>query len=52
MSKKEGKQDYTTVSIPMTLAEKIDEILEKEGYQNRADFVREAVRKLLSELEA
>jgi len=42
---------YKTVSIPIKLAEKIDAALEKGGYNNRPDFVREAIRRLLKELE-
>lgn len=42
---------YTTISIPVELAEKIDAALEKGGYNNRPDFVRDAIRRLLKELE-
>jgi metal-responsive CopG/Arc/MetJ family transcriptional regulator len=45
------ERDYTTVSIPMGLARKIDLILDKEGYKNRSDFVLYAVRKLLEMYE-
>lgn len=46
------KQKYTTVSIPLDLAQKIDAILEKGAYKNRPDFVRDAIRRLLkSEVE-
>lgn len=50
----EGKEerDYTTVSIPLTLAEKIDKVLGKGGYRNRTDFVCDAIRRLLEEKEA
>jgi len=50
--KEEKQQNYTTVSIPMPLAEKIDETVKEGSYQNRADFVRAAIRKLLSEVGA
>ena len=47
----ETERDYTTVSIPIDLAEKIDKIAREKGYQNRADFVRDAIRRLLEDLE-
>lgn len=51
MSKKGKKRDYTTVSIPINLAELIDEIIVSEkGYKNRPDFVVDAIRKRLREL--
>jgi len=43
------ERDYTTVSIPIDLAIKIDQVVKKGGYQNRADFVRDAIRRLLEE---
>lgn len=49
MEEKE-ERDYTTVSIPIDLAQRIDKMLGK-GYQNRADFVRDAIRRLLDILE-
>ncbi|MFQ5759283.1 MAG: ribbon-helix-helix domain-containing protein [Candidatus Bathyarchaeia archaeon] len=42
---------HTTVSFPLDLAERIDRVLSKGGYQSRSDFVRDAVRRLLKELE-
>lgn len=47
----EKEHEYTTVSIPIDLASKVDKTLEKGGYQNRADFVRDAIRRLLEKLE-
>lgn len=44
-------QKYTTVSIPLALAERMDRVLKKGGYQNRADFTREAIRRLVLEIE-
>lgn len=44
-------RDYTTVNIPTHLAEKVGEIMKREGYLNLGDFVREAVRRRLDELE-
>ena len=44
-------RDYTTISIPLSLADKIDEAVKKWGYQSRADFVRDAIRRLLESKE-
>ena len=52
MKEKDENQGYTTISIPISLAEKIDEAIKKGLYQNRPDFVRDAIRKLLKEKEA
>jgi metal-responsive CopG/Arc/MetJ family transcriptional regulator len=46
------ERNYTTVSIPKDLAEKIEEILPKSGYLGIADFVRDAVRRRLEQMEA
>jgi len=50
-SKPKRERNYTTVSIPLSLIKKIDNILDREGYQNRADFILEAIRNRLAELE-
>jgi len=44
-------RDYTTVSIPKHLAEKMRKILKRSGYQSMAEFVRDAARRRLEELE-
>ena len=49
MAETKEERDYTTVSIPLTLAERIDKIVAKGLYSNRPDFVRDAVRRLLEE---
>jgi|GEM_PF-1842621 len=44
---------YTTVSIPDFLIRRVDTVVDnknKYGYQNRTDFVFEAIRKRLREL--
>jgi metal-responsive CopG/Arc/MetJ family transcriptional regulator len=46
----EKEREYTTVSIPIDLAEKIDGVLEKCGYRNRPDFVCDAIRRRLGEV--
>ena len=42
-----------SVSIPESLMQEIDKILEKEklGYESRPEFIKEAVRKRLEELK-
>lgn len=47
---KTRKRTYTTVSIPLALMSRIDQILEKEGYRNRSDFILESIRRRLDEL--
>ncbi|MCL1977296.1 MAG: ribbon-helix-helix domain-containing protein [Candidatus Bathyarchaeota archaeon] len=47
----EKTRDYTTVSIPLDLMNKIDNALKKGGYQNRSDFVRDAIRDRLKGLQ-
>jgi len=44
---------YTTVSIPVSLAEKIDGVVEsgRYGYKNRPEFVCDAIRRRLEELK-
>lgn len=42
---------HTTASIPLDLAERVDRVLIRGGYQSRSDFVRDAVRRLLREFE-
>jgi metal-responsive CopG/Arc/MetJ family transcriptional regulator len=41
------ERNYTTVSIPCEIAERIDRILKIKGYSSRSEYVREAVRKQL-----
>ena len=47
----EKERDYTTVSIPLNIASKIDEALKNSGHINRTDFVRDAVRTYLKTFE-
>ena len=56
VKKDEEKNDlrnYTTVSIPVALIKKVDAVIESgaHGYRNRADFVLDAIRKRLRELD-
>jgi metal-responsive CopG/Arc/MetJ family transcriptional regulator len=43
--------DYNTASIPLALMKRIDQIIEKEGYRNRSDFILESLRRRLDELK-
>jgi Arc/MetJ-type ribon-helix-helix transcriptional regulator len=45
-------RDYTTVSIPFSLTERIEDFLKtgEAGYQNRTDFVLDAIRMRLRQL--
>jgi metal-responsive CopG/Arc/MetJ family transcriptional regulator len=47
--KTKKERDYTTVSVPNSLINRVDEVVknEKYGYPNRSDFILEAVRKRL-----
>ena len=49
-----GRGKFISVSIPESLVQEIDKILEKEklGYESRPEFIKEAVRKRLEELRA
>jgi Arc/MetJ-type ribon-helix-helix transcriptional regulator len=46
-----GKKEYVTVSIPVELAKKIDELIEsgKGGYVSRQEFVNDAIRRRIEE---
>lgn len=46
------RKSYVNISIPETLVKEIDKLVSKKtkGYTSRAEFVKEAVRKLLREL--
>jgi metal-responsive CopG/Arc/MetJ family transcriptional regulator len=43
---------YNNVALPSDLIEKIDSVIKssKMGYKSRGEFVKEAVRKLLKEI--
>jgi len=45
------ERDYTTVSISIKIASKIDKIIINSCYLNRADFIRDAVREHLKKFE-
>jgi len=45
-------EKYVSVSIPKSLIDKIDEVIESNefGYSSRAEFMKEAVREKLKQL--
>ena len=47
----EHVRDYTTVSIPKKLVELIKQVHERAGYQSMSEFVRDAARRRLEEIE-
>lgn len=48
---KEQERDYTTVSLPLPLINRIDEYVKRKDaiYKSRVDFTLSAIRKLLDE---
>jgi len=46
-----NERPYTTVSIPKELAERIEKIKVKLGYTNMPEFIRDAARRRVEELE-
>jgi len=46
-----SERAYTTVTIPIELAKRIEKVMGKLGYQNRSEFVREAIRRYLEKVE-
>jgi metal-responsive CopG/Arc/MetJ family transcriptional regulator len=53
MPKKSGRGDFSTVSLPRNLIEEIDRIVELRlyGYDSRAEFIKDAIRRRLDELK-
>lgn len=47
----EHVRDYTTVNIPNHLADKVRGVMKRAGYQSLAEFVRDAARRRLEEIE-
>ena len=43
--------EYVTIKLPKILVDEIDKILEKKGFKSRAEFVKEAIRLRLEQLE-
>ena len=51
MSEDEHKVDYTTVSIPKPLAEKIKERMKGTGFSSVSSYVTYVLRQVLSSIE-
>ena len=47
--KRNDKRRYTTVHIPASLAETIDELIvsERYAYSSRAEFIKDAIRRFV-----
>ncbi|MCD6240504.1 ribbon-helix-helix protein, CopG family [Candidatus Bathyarchaeota archaeon] len=43
--------EYVTIKLPRILIDEIDKILDKKGFKSRAEFIKEAVRLRLEQLE-
>ncbi|MFW9784790.1 MAG: CopG family transcriptional regulator [Candidatus Heimdallarchaeota archaeon] len=52
MSDEEHKVEYTTVSIPKPLAEKIKERMKGTGFSSVSSYVTYVLRQVLSSIEA
>ena len=51
----ESKSDgYTTVRLPSELIDEIDDLIKRRvrGYKSRSEFIKEAIRKSLDELQS
>ena len=49
-----GEERYRSVNLPIGLVDEIDrliEVFEEHGYSSRADFIKQAVREKIQELE-
>jgi len=51
MSEEEHKVDYTTVSIPKPLAEKIKERMKGTGFSSVSSYVTYVLRQVISSIE-
>ena len=51
MSNKEHKVEYTTVSIPKPLAEKVKERMQGTGFSSVSSYVSYVLRQVLSSIE-
>lgn len=48
-----GAKTFTTVALPDELIAEVDKLIDKKelGYRNRAEILKDAVRKLLLEIK-
>ena len=51
-SEETNSDDYTTVRLPKEIMDEIDQIIKRgtRGYKSRSEFIKEAIRKRLEEL--
>lgn len=50
-----GEEKYRSVNLPIALMEEIDRLIyvfEDHGYTSRADFIKQAIREKVTELQA
>jgi len=47
----EKRKEYTSIKIPKVLAKQIDKILPFRAYKSRTEFVIDAIRRRLDEIE-
>ncbi len=43
--------NYVNISIPEVLINDIDKVKDKKGYSSNAEFIKDAIRRLLIEIE-
>lgn len=47
----ESLMTYVSVKLPKTLGQQIDDISQKRGYASRAEFVKDACRRLIEDIK-
>jgi metal-responsive CopG/Arc/MetJ family transcriptional regulator len=54
MTKNANNEDYVTLKIPRALADEIDQLIESKtlGYRSRAEFVSEAIRRRMEQVQS
>jgi len=45
-----SQKEYTSIKMPMVLADKIRDVAEEQGYRSVSEFVMEATRKHLKDI--
>ncbi|MCH7560568.1 MAG: ribbon-helix-helix protein, CopG family [Thaumarchaeota archaeon] len=45
-----SQKEYTSIKVPVVLADKIKGLAEKQGYRSVSEFIMEATRKHLKDL--
>jgi len=44
------KKGWISISIPETLVQEVDTVIEAKSYTSRAEFIKEAIRRRLEDL--